>query len=272
MPCAGQRISPSFSHAPDEEIYGRHTYYKGASVHHNLRAYLGDDMYRNACQAVFSEYWDSYMDPDMFIEALEEYSGEDVQSFFDAHVFQPGFSTWVIDSTATTGDEAAGFETTVYLNQKLRACSNFHNNEPLEIYVWGEDWQPTVVEVRLDGEYDVAVVEHDHPAVLVGTNADGRLNQGRLDHTFVITEPTGLSQLPWVGMRLGCDEITDSVLVRVEHHWAAPDQEPLEFYVDEVSGTHFWTVDGTWEDGIEGTDNLLLDARFTYVGNEATAL
>ena len=257
---------------PDEEIYGRHTYYKGASIHHNLRAYLGDDMYRNACQAVLSEYWDSFMDPDMFIEALEDYSGEDVQSFFDAHVFQPGFSTWVIDSTATTGDEASGFETTVYLNQKLRACSNFHNNEPLEIYVWGEDWQPTVVEIRLDGEYDAAVVEHNHPAVLVGTNADGRLNQGRLDHTFVITEPTGLSQLPWVGMRLGCDEITDSVLVRVEHHWAAPDQEPLEFYVDEVSGTHFWTVDGTWEDGIEGTEDLLLDARFTYVGNEATAL
>ena len=73
-------------------------------------------------------------------------------------------------------------------------------------------------------------------------------------------------------MRLGCDEITDSVLVRVEHHWAAPDQEPLEFYVDEVSGTHFWTVDGTGEDGIEGTEDLLLDARFTYVGNEATAL
>ena len=54
-----------------EEIYGRHTYYKGASIHHNLRAYLGDEMYRNACQFVLSEYWDSYMDPDMFIAALE---------------------------------------------------------------------------------------------------------------------------------------------------------------------------------------------------------
>ena len=257
---------------PDAEIYGRHTYYKGASIHHNLRAYLGDEMYRNACQFVLSEYWDSYMDPDMFIAALEEYSGMDVQTFFDDQVFQPGFSTWVIDSTSTVGNDARGYETTLYLNQKLRACSNFHSNEPIEVYIWDENWEPTVVEVRVGGEYDVATVEHSHSAELIGLNADGRLNQGRLDHTFVITEPTGLSSLPWVDFRMGCDEITDSVLVRVEHHWAAPDQDPLAFYVDEVSGTHFWTVDGTWEDGIEGSENLLLDARFNYVGSDETGL
>ena len=36
-----------------------------------LRAYPGDDMYRNACQAVFPEYWDSYMDPDMLSKLLK---------------------------------------------------------------------------------------------------------------------------------------------------------------------------------------------------------
>ena len=88
----------------------------------------------------------------------------------------------------------------------------------------------------------------------------------------MITEPTGLSSLPWVDFRMGCDEITDSVLVRIEHHWAAPDQDPLAFYIDEVSETHFWTVDGTWEDGIEGSENLLLDARLNYVGSDETGL
>ncbi|MDG1949360.1 MAG: M1 family aminopeptidase [bacterium] len=257
---------------PDEEIYGRHTYYKGASIHHNLRAYLGDEMYRNACQALLSEYWDSYMDPDMFISALEDYSNMEIQPFFDAQVFQPGFSTWVIDSTSTTGDQASGFETTVFMNQKLRACTNFHNNEAIEIYTWNENWEATFQEVRVSGEYDIATIEHDEPFELIALNADGRLNQGRLDLTVAITEATGVSSLPWVEMRMGCDEITDSVIIRLEHHWAAPDQEPLDFYIDEVSGTHFWTVDGTWEDGIEGTDALLLDARFTYVGNSSEGL
>ena len=262
----------ALSPMPDEEIYGRHTYYKGASIHHNLRAYLGDEMYRNACQAVLLEYWDSYMDPDMFIEALEDYSDMDVQSFFDAQVFQPGFSTWVIDSTLTVGDRANGYQTTVFMNQKLRACENFHNNEPIEIYTWNSNWEASFEEVRVSGEYDVATIEHEEPFELIALNADGRLNQGRLDVTVAITEPTGLSSLPWVDMRLGCDEVTDSVLVRIEHHWAAPDQEPLDFYVEEISGTHFWTVDGTWEDGIEGSDALLLDARFSYVGSSEEGL
>ena len=60
--------------------------------------------------------------------------------------------------------------------------------------------------------------------------------------------------------------------MRLEHHWAAPDAEPLGFYVEEVSSTHFWTVDGTWEDGIEGTDALTLDARFSYVGSDSDQL
>jgi hypothetical protein len=55
-------------------------------------------------------------------------------------------------------------------------------------------------------------------------------------------------------------------------HWAAPDNEPTAFYIDEISGTHFWTVDGTWEDEIEGTNALVLDARFSYVGNNEEGL
>jgi hypothetical protein len=122
------------------------------------------------------------------------------------------------------------------------------------------------------GEYDLVTISHSEPFVLIALNADGKLNQGRLDHTVAITETTGLSTMPWVEMRLGCDNISDSVIVRIEHHWAAPDSEPVDFYFDEISSTHFWTIDGTWEDGIEGSEALTLDARFSYVGNNEEGL
>lgn len=41
----GFRPSPM----PDEHIYGTHTYYKGASVMHNLRGYLGDKYFAKGC-------------------------------------------------------------------------------------------------------------------------------------------------------------------------------------------------------------------------------
>ena len=257
---------------PDDHIYGRHTYYKGASIHHNLRAYLGDDLYREACQAAISTNFDSHMDPEGFIEVLEQFTGVDLDPYFDAQIFQPGFSTWLIDSTTTIGNSTSGFETHLYLNQKLRACSSFHENEPLDVSLWGAEWGTTIHPIRVGGEWDEATIYHEEPFVLIALNADGKLNQGRLDHTVAITETTGLSSLPWVELRLGCDEITDSVLVRVEHHWAAPDAEPLAFYFDEISASHFWTIDGTWEDGIEGTDDLVLDARFSYVGSNNEGL
>jgi hypothetical protein len=256
---------------PDEQIYGRTTYYKGASIHHNLRAYLGDEIYRSACQSVLSTHFDSHMDADVFRQTLEDATGLDLDPFFDAQIYQPGFSTWLIDSTFTE-TVTDGFETTLYLNQKLRACTNFHDNEPLDVTLWNAEWDTTLVEVRVGGEYDEVTISHPEPYVLIALNADGKLNQGRLDHTVAITEATGLSTMPWVEMRLGCDNITDSVIARVEHHWAAPDSEPTDFYFDEISSTHFWTVDGTWEDGIEGSEALTIDARFSYVGNNDEGL
>ena len=106
------------------------------------------------------------------------------------------------------------------------------------------------------GQYATAEVVTDLQPAMVALNAEGRLNQGRMDLDYWISEPSSLQNLPWVDMRIGCDEIAgvDSVLVRVEHHWAGADGAPGETpadkasYVEEISGTHFWTVDGIWPD------------------------
>ena len=256
---------------PDAHIYGRHTYYKGASILHNLRAYLGDELYRSSMQSVLAERFDSHMDVDDFEELLEAASGMPMAPFFDAQVLQPGFSTWVVDSMSTGPDNGC-LATTVYLHQKLRACSGFHDNEPLDLTLWNANWDTTLVHARVGGEWDEVTFWHEEPIVLVGVNADGRLNQGRMDYTFAVTEPTGLSNLPWVDLRVGCDDIAegDSVLVRVEHHWAAPDQSPTAPYVEALSNTHFWVVDGTWDDNSPSAP--LLDARVNYVGNDVNDL
>ncbi|MFZ8836033.1 MAG: M1 family aminopeptidase [Flavobacteriales bacterium] len=251
---------------PDEEIYGRHTYYKGASILHNLRAYLGDELFRSGMQSVIAALYDSYMDATDFEETLEEVTGVDMTPWFEAQVLQPGFSTWVLDSTSNAGPQ----QTVLYLQQKLRACENYHMNEPLEVAVWDANWQRFDTQIIANGQSDAITIEHpgiDYPA-MIALNPNGRLNQGRMDFMYTITEPEGIQNLPWVAMRVGCDAIPegDSALVRIEHHWAAPDAGPTEPYVDELSTTHFWVVDGIWPAGI------LLDARLQYYGNDANAL
>ena len=256
---------------PDAEIYGRHTYYKGAAMLHNLRAYLGDEAFRSGMQQVIAELYDSHMDAELFRVTLEGATGVDLQPFFDALIYQPGFSTWVIDSTEVAPLGAPIPATTLYLQQKLRACENYHESVPLDVTVWDANWNRVEGQIQVSGPTATAIVDHlgiSEPA-MIALNANGRLNQGRMDHTFPVTGTMGLTNLPWVEMRLGCDAMPegDSALVRVEHHWAAPDAGPVAPYVDELSGTHFWVVDGIWPE-----EGMVLDARLQYYGNDDTDL
>ena len=248
---------------PDAHIYGRHTYYKGASILHNLRAYLGDSLFREASQDVIAARYDSHMDVADFEELLEASTGMNMTPFFEAQVLQPGFSTWVIDSTSTSPSNGC-LATTLYLHQKLRACEMFHDNEALDVTVWNAQWDTTLVHARVGGEFDEITFWHEEPWSMVALNADGRLNQGRMDLTFAVTQPTNMSNVPFVDMRLGCDDIAegDSVLVRIEHHWAAADEEPKAAYVDALSGSHFWVVDGTWDDS--SSEAPVFEARLNY--------
>ncbi|MDG2425924.1 MAG: M1 family aminopeptidase [Flavobacteriales bacterium] len=252
---------------PDDHIYGRHSYNKGASVVHNLRNFLGDELFRSACSDVIAIHNGGTFDATSLNEALTEASGVDLTPWFEAHILQPGFSAWVIDSSSTQPSGASAFTTTVHLQQKLRACDNHHNAEPLDLTIWNAAGEREELQIVASGATDVVTVEHNFEPALLALNANGRLNQARMDITYTIDGTSSLQNLPWVDMRIGCDEMAegDSALMRVEHYWTAPDASAAalaEPYVDAVSNTHFWTIDGIWPEG------ALFDARLNYVGND----
>ena len=129
---------------------------------------------------------------------------------------QPGFSTWVLDSAVQAGSE----QTTLYLQQKLRACDAYHMSEPLDVAVWDANWNRFDTQIVASGQTDQMVIDHpgiDVPA-LIALNPNGKLNQGRMDFMYTIQETEGIQNLPWVAMRVGCDAMPegDSALVRVE--------------------------------------------------------
>src|SRR5690606_31122763 len=57
-----------------------------------------------------------------------------------------------------------------------------------------------------------------------------------------------------------------TTLVRIEHVWAAPDTGNLGFGIDQISGSHYWTVDGLWPEG------TALRGKVDYAGHNATDL
>lgn len=255
-----QALSPM----PDAHIYGDHTYYKGASVMHNLRGYLGDSLFRQAMTGAQTLLAESDVLPGQFRDALEAASGYDLDAFFNDQVFNPGFSVWVTDAFTSVYDaNTSAYDVDVDLRQRLRACPDHYTQVPLDLTLIGNNWERKEYRVTASGETDSYWLE-DCPFIpyMVVLNGGMKLNQARMDHEFVIRPGVAFAaQLPWVDFRLDDLVVPDSALVRVEHIWAGPEANNLGAGIGDVSDTHYWRIDGIWPAGLK------LDGRVIYDGS-----
>ena len=257
-----QTLSPII----DEEIYGVHTYNKGAMTFHNLRGYMGDSLFRQAMKGVIQTYPNNAISALELRDELTTQSGYDCGPFFDGWVFQPGFSVFVIDSVQTVGQADGTFEHTVFLQQKLREAEYYHENVPLEISAYGDDMFKQDYQIQGSGQYSQAIFSTDFAPDHIALNTNGVLMQSRTDYEYFVTETEGIQNLPYVDIRIGVDGITDTALVRVEHIWAAPDENNLAPYITDMSDRHYWNINGVW------SPELWLDARISYNANNENSL
>ena len=251
-----QALSPM----PDPHIYGTHTYYKGASVMHNLRAYLGDTLFRQGLRNFQVANAGTTLNAAGFRDSLEAASGMDLDAFFDAWVFNPGFSVFVVDGLEAT-DGGTGFDVQLTLRQRLRGTDVYHQQVPLDITLIGAQRQRQEYQVTASGELSNFLLNCPFEPVMAVVNGHRRLNQARMDHEFTIAPgETFTSYQPRVEFQLFQTNIVDSTLFRVEHIWAAPEASQTEWGVYAASGTHYWVVDGVWPEG------TALNARVFYHG------
>lgn len=256
----------ALSPMPDAEIYGLHTYYKGAAVIHNLRGYLGDSLFRQGMQEVQAVHAYSALDAAGLRDALEAATGRDLHPFFQDQVFSPGFSVFVPDGF-TSEPDGSTWTTDLRIKQKLRGTTAFHHQVPLDVTFISASGQRQEFTTVADDEHSTATFQTAFSPAMVVLNGHNRLNQARMDLEDTLVPGVFFSSsLPYVDMQVFSDTIVDTTFLRVEHVWAGADQAPFGFGVDEVSTTHYWTVDGLWPEG------TAMHARLTYNGQLATDL
>ena len=257
----------ALSPMPDEVIYGDHTYYKGASVMHNLRGYLGDSLFKQAMSSVQQNHPYETITPDQFREYLTQECGFPLDDFFNDQVYKPGFSVFVVDSfqTQQTGNT---FNVDVFMQQKLRKCPSFYGEVPLDLTLIGANRQRADFRVVANGQYSQAQVTANFQPVMVILNGYSKLNQARTD--FESTYGTGQTILngilPYSDFRLYLDSIPDSTFIRVEHIWAAPDSSLRNDGIYQFPKNHYWHVDGVFAEGAK------LRGQINYIGNTIESL
>lgn len=251
-----QALSPM----PDPHIYGTHTYYKGASVMHNLRGYMGDELFRQAMRGVQVDMANSTITPVSFKEGLEANSGLDLDPFFDAWVFAPGYSVFEVRSMDAV--QAGGAWTVdLEIGQKLRGATVMHQNVPLEVTFLSATGEVNEQLVTVGEALSTVELQVPFEPAMVVLNRSMYLNQARMDHEITIVPGEFFSNLlPYADFRLYGTNLVDTTLVRVENIWAAPDPGPLPDEVIAIADQRYWNVDGLWPEG------TVLEGRLFYAG------
>jgi aminopeptidase N len=251
-----QPLSPM----PDPHIYGTHTYYKGASVMHNLRGYLGDELFRQGMRGVQQSLAERTMTPEQFRDSLEAATGVDLDAFFDAWVFAPGYSVFVLRSWTSVAQNDS-FAVELDLQQKLRGTSIMHEEVPLQVSFLDADRNEYIARIVAGGQFSShAVMVPFDPAIVIVNRYD-RINQARTAHERILVPGVSFgSTQPYVDMIMYQTALVDTTLVRIEHIWSGADLEDATPDVTQVSNTHYWDIGGLWPEG------TILRGRFTYTG------
>ncbi len=254
----------AISGVPHEYTYGEHTYQKGALVAHNMRAYLGDSLFFVGLKSITDNYKFKNINAAQFRDQLTSSTGIDMTNFFNGWVFSPGFSHFDIDSIDITPN-GPDFDIDVHIQQKLRGASTFHLGIPLEITFYDNNWNSYTTHLMANGQFSTDNVTVPFNPIVYILNEGNKLNQARTDEQVIIKNPGNHTTLNDLGLvkTLTVNNVVDSVLLQIEHHWVAPDPIKNNLNNYRISENRYWSIDGIIPTGFTATMKLEFDGRFS---------
>ena len=247
---------------PHQYTYGDHVYNKGASMAHNLRTYLGDNLFFSGLSKFCDDNQFKHVSSADLRDQLSLSSGTDLTDFFNDWVFGPGFGHFSIDSVISTPTPGLT-ELEIYVHQKKRGSDHFFNNVPLTFSFFDKQMNQTTINSNdlMSGEFSVLHFSLLAEPVLTVLNPNNELNMAVTADDGYISN-NGAYDFINGKMKLEVTNIDDSVYLRIQHHWAAPDSKVDGNY--RLSDYRYWKISGILD------DNFATDAVFEFDGRTVT--
>jgi len=244
--------------------YGTTVYSKGSDMIHNLRGYLGDSLFFHCIKGFLTNHAYSEVSSIDLRDYLSQCSGIDLSDFFNDWIFQPGWLHFSIDSVVVH-PFGSQFKADVYIRQRLNHASHYGNHIPLTLTFLNSQWKKIEKQVDMSGRCGIYHVLLPYNPPFIALNMDQKINDAVSAQTLVIKTP-GIYKLEEAMMDITLNSLQqDSILLRVSHHWVAPDP-----FINPHPGLHlspnrYWKVDGLF------SGNLDAVARIRYNGTHSHA-
>lgn len=244
---------------PHAHTYGQTVYNKGANVAHTIRKHMGDSLFFEGCRAYFNNRGDSSANSQQFRDELANASGLSLNRLFDDWVFTPGFPHFSIDSVVTTGNGPWTHQ--VYFRQRSKG-NNHTYAMPVEIGAHNRTEDSTFT-ILLDSTINAATLTTSFLPEWWSVDRNDRMSDAVSDYERQIIS-TGILTMPETNTSINVQSTGgDTSLVRIEHHWVAPDNRTTSAPGVRISDYHFWKADGVWASGFHAK------ATFTYNGSNS---
>jgi hypothetical protein len=243
------------SHA---NTYSDHVYKKGADVIHTLRGYLGDSLYFEGSKAFLEANQYKDVNTQKYSDFLSDFSGIDCADFFNDWIRSPGWAGFSIDSFSVNTISANEYQVNFSVKQRLKGRNTYANNVPLEISFYDANWNKHKERIFTSGvsEYHLVVIPINAKLIII--DEDELINDAVTEGQRIIKN-TGTTDFGNGLMSLNVISLSDSALVRVEHHWTAPDEIAINGIT--LSKSRFWKVSGILPSNFVANATMIYNGR-----------
>jgi aminopeptidase N len=223
-----------------------------------LRGFLGDSLFFNGLRNYLQAKKFTACSSEDLRNFLQQYSGLDLTTFFNDWVFKGGFVDVTIDSFKVATNTPGNIETNLFFKQRLKGTNTYYGTFPIEITIVDENWNEEKITVNVSSQSSNATITSTILPKVIFVNVNEKIGLASIGVTNTI-KLNGTKSFEPAQITLNTTNITDSVLIRIVHHYTAPDgfKNPMPY---RLSPQRFFSIEGILNYSYSGT------AAFTYDG------
>lgn len=250
----------ALNNVPQDHTYGTHSYDKGSLVIHTLRHYMGDSLFFGGIKAMLNQYAFQNMNSVQVFDFLSNYSGINLNGFYEGWINQPGFPHFSIDSVISEG----GTQYAVYLRQRLWNAPQFINDNRVNLTFFSTNGQRyDYHHFAFSGEHGVAHINIPFTPSFGVVDYDNEICDALIDynHTFNFATTRTFSN---ANISCTITALQDSSTMRIEYNLVHADPFKVQPSPSYRLHDRYWRIEYTGEQ-VQGT------LRFNYNGNNGQA-
>lgn len=246
----------ALNNVPQAYTYGMHSYDKGSIVIHTLRHYIGDSLFFGGIQAMLDQYAFQNMNSEQVFDFLSNYSGIDLNGFYEGWINQPGFLHFSIDSIVAEG----GNQYAVHLRQRLFHAEHYADDNRVNLSFFSIDGQRfDYHHAQFSGATGIVHLNIPFTPLFGVADYSNEICDAIIDYNHCFTFTSG-KNFANANVTANVTALQDSTRMRVEYNLVHADPFKMQPDPSYRLNNRYWRIEYT---GQQVQGNL----KFNYNGN-----